>query len=36
MVQKWEKEDNALRALISLKLAPLKYPLVLEGVDIDS
>jgi len=36
IVQKWEKEDNALRALISLRLALLKYPSILEGINIDS
>ena len=36
MVQEWEKEDNALRALISLRLALFKYPLVLKGINIDS
>ena len=36
MAQEWEKEDNALRALVSLRLAPPKYPSVPEGVDTDS
>jgi len=30
MVQEWEKEDNVLKALISLRLALFKYPLVLK------
>jgi len=36
IVQKWKKEDNALRALISLELALLEYPLVLELMGADS
>ena len=36
IVQKWEKKDNMLKALISLKLALSKYSLVLKGVNIDS
>ena len=35
MAQKQKKEDNALRALISLRLALLEYPLVLELIKAD-
>ena len=34
IIQEWEKKNNALKALINLKLALPKYPL--EEVNIDS
>ena len=36
MVQEWKKEDNALRALISLRLALLECPLILKLIGADS
>jgi uncharacterized protein with HEPN domain len=36
IVQEWKKEDNTLKALISLKLALLKYPPVLKLIGVDS
>ena len=35
IVQEWKKEDSALRALISLRLALLEHPLVLELIGVD-
>ena len=36
MAQEWKKKNNALRALISLGLALLECPLVLELIEADS